>query len=75
MDVGVEWGDATVSYPDWKGTFQIDEKMTGPTSIYDLTTINRDEWMIIGFDWGGGELLDHKGQIRRNPHWASVIVA
>lgn len=49
------WGDAEVSHPDWSGTAQLDEKMTGQTDIYDYTGIDRDEWMIVGLDFGGGE--------------------
>jgi hypothetical protein len=49
------WGDASVSFPDWKGTAQLDQKMTGDVDVYNLTGINPDEWQIIGLDFGGGE--------------------
>ncbi len=61
-----EWGDAEVSFPDWSGTAQLDEKMTGPTDIYDYTGVDRDEWMIVGLDFGGGE----SGM--QNPHVIAV---
>lgn len=50
-----EWGEARVTYPDWVGTLQLDQKLTGPVDIYDLTGVDRDEWQIIGLDFGGGE--------------------
>jgi hypothetical protein len=49
------WGDAEVTHPDWKGTAQLDQKITGQTSLYDLVGLDHDEWMIIGLDLGGGE--------------------
>jgi hypothetical protein len=30
MDDGEIWGEASVSFPDWKGTAQLDERMTTP---------------------------------------------
>ena len=50
-----EWGEASVSFPDWSGTAQLDQKMTGSVDIYSLTGVDRDEWVIIGLDFGGGE--------------------
>jgi hypothetical protein len=50
-----QWGYAEVGFPDWKGTAQLDEKMTGTESIYDYTGVDEDEFMIIGLDFGGGE--------------------
>lgn len=55
-----EWGPAEVTYPDWQGTFQIDEKLTGQESIYTWTGIDQDEWWIVGFDWGAGETGPHE---------------
>lgn len=57
-----EWGDASVSSPDWIGTAQLDQKMTGTVDVYTLTGIDPDEWLIVGLDFGGGE----SGM--RNPH-------
>lgn len=54
-----DWGHATVAYPDWVGTAQLDQKLTGPVDIYDLTAVDRDEWLIIGLDFGGGETGMH----------------
>ncbi|MGH3642537.1 MAG: hypothetical protein ACRDUX_26315 [Mycobacterium sp.] len=50
-----EWGGAEVSYPDWSGTAQLDQKMTGDVDEYSLTGVDRDKWVIIGLDFGGGE--------------------
>ncbi|WP_396909545.1 hypothetical protein [Mycolicibacterium sp.] len=54
-----EWGDASVTYPDWGGTAVLEGKMTGSEDIYDFTGIDRDEWQIVGLDLGGGgNLMD-----------------
>jgi len=66
------WGDASVTYPDWQGTMQIDQIMTR-RSLNEITGIP-DRWAIIGLDWGGGEELDHSGRKRLNPHEMSAIV-
>ncbi|MFF0707412.1 hypothetical protein [Gordonia sputi] len=50
-----EWGQASVAYPDWQGTVQLDEKMTGDDSVYSMTGVDREQWTIIGLDLGGGE--------------------
>jgi len=55
-----EWGPAAVTHPDWQGTMQIDEKTTGEESIYSLTGIDKNEWTIVGLDWGGGETGWHE---------------
>lgn len=49
------WGDAEVTYPDWVGTAQLDERKT----IDFNETIGLDRsWFIIGLNLGGGE-MDH----------------
>lgn len=49
---GYIWGDAEVTYPDWVGTAQLDERKT----IKFNETIGLDEnWFIVGLDLGGGE--------------------
>lgn len=58
-----EWGAAEVSYPDWKGTAEIDEKITGDESIYTVAGVDQDEWTIIGLDFGGGESGFHSPEI------------
>jgi hypothetical protein len=50
-----EWGHAAVSFPDWKGTAQLDQRLTGENSIYDVTGVDDKEFQIIGFHFGGGE--------------------
>lgn len=57
------WGDASVSFPDWMGTAQLDQKMTGSTGIYELTGIDSNEWLIVGLDFGGGESGMHQPHV------------
>jgi hypothetical protein len=52
------WGDASVTYPDWVGTAQLDRRITAP-SLGEVIGLDRDEWHIIGFDIGGGERAHH----------------
>ncbi|WP_203135341.1 hypothetical protein [Microbacterium sp. JZ31] len=54
MSDGFIWRDAEVTYPDWNGTAQLDEKMTGKTPEH-VVGLDPDEWSVIGFDIGGGE--------------------
>jgi hypothetical protein len=54
-----EWGDASVGFPDWIGTAQLDQKMTGNVDVYSLTGIDSEEWLIVGLDFGGGETGMH----------------
>jgi hypothetical protein len=61
-----EWGHASVSFPDWIGTAQLDEKMTGRVGIYELAGIDSEEFQIIGLDFGGGESGMH------DPHVIAV---
>jgi hypothetical protein len=64
MDVDpYEWGPASVSFPDWHGTAQLDQKLTGTVDVYSLTGIDREEWMIIGLDFGGGESGMHEPHV------------
>ncbi|WP_243226698.1 hypothetical protein [Microbacterium sp. CIAB417] len=55
MENGFIWRDAAVTYADWEGTAQLDQRLTGP-GIEETVGLNRDEWMVIGIDIGGGEL-------------------
>ncbi|GBG39627.1 hypothetical protein [Mycobacterium montefiorense] len=65
MDVDpYEWGPASVTYPDWQGTVQIDQVAT--SDLYALTGIDPDEWVIVGLDFGGGKSGMH------NPHVIAV---
>lgn len=58
-----EWGPAEVMHPDWKGTAQIEEKLTGDESIYTISGVDRNEWTIIGIDLNGGESGFHSPRI------------
>lgn len=48
------WRDAEVTYPDWVGTAQLDQRLTA-AGIEEVVGLNRDEWMVIGLELGGGE--------------------
>ena len=54
------WGDASVTYPDWVGTAQLDQRMTTWT-IEQMLGDRLDGWMVIGIDIGGGE---HEHELR-----------
>lgn len=50
------WGDANVTFPDWKGTAQLDERMTTPWEGLARTFgLDPDRWQVVGFSIGGGE--------------------
>lgn len=55
-----EWTDATLTFTDWRGTLALDQKLTGQEDIYDWTGIDRDEWLIVGLDFGAGETSAHE---------------
>lgn len=60
MSDGFLWRDAEVTYPDWNGTAQLDERQTATEVGGYLTPEQRvgldpDEWTIVGLDIGGGE--------------------
>lgn len=57
---GFLWGDAEVTYPDWNGTAQLDERMTG-VHLNDLVGLDSGEWMIIGLDIGGESTITSYG--------------
>lgn len=48
------WGEASVTYPDWHGTVQLDQRKT-VAPLADLIGLDSEAWLIIGFDIGGGE--------------------
>jgi hypothetical protein len=48
------WGDASVAYPDWVGTAQLDQRATTWT-IEQILGDQLDGWFVIGIDIGGGE--------------------
>jgi hypothetical protein len=53
---GEIWGEASVTYPDWKGTAQLDERMTVPWEGLARTVgLNHVQWQVVGFSIGGGE--------------------
>jgi len=58
MTDGFLWRDAEVTYPDWSGIAQLDERKTSK-QIEEVVGLDGDEWMVIGLDIGGGE-HDHE---------------
>lgn len=63
------WRDAEVTYPDWSGTAQLDQRITGPNAILErLVGLDPEEWLILGFDIGWGE-------IENGPHDLHVVAA
>lgn len=48
------WREAAVSFPDFKGTAQLDEKKTG-RSGFAMAGIDPEKWLVVGLDIGGGE--------------------
>lgn len=53
---GYVWGEASVPFPDWKGTAQLDERMTLPwEGLAKAVGLDSDQWQLVGFDIGGGE--------------------
>lgn len=48
------WRDAEVSFPDFKGTAQLDKKLTGKSG-FALAGVDPDKWHVVGLDIGGGE--------------------
>lgn len=52
---GFIWRDAEVTYPDWKGTAQLDQRLTAP-GIAEVVGLDPEEWFVVGFDMGGGEI-------------------
>jgi hypothetical protein len=53
---GQLWGDAGVTFPDWKGTAQLDERKTVPWDGLARTFgLDTDSWQVVGFSVSGGE--------------------
>lgn len=54
------WRDAEVTYADYVGTAQLDQKMTGESGL-KVAGIDEEKWLVIGIDIGGGE---HEHELR-----------
>ncbi|MEU4779002.1 hypothetical protein [Micromonospora sp. NPDC023633] len=53
---GEVWGEAEVPFPDWKGTAQLDERLTVPWEGLARTVgLDSEQWQVVGFSIGGGE--------------------
>ncbi|QFU86658.1 hypothetical protein [Amycolatopsis sp. YIM 10] len=53
---GEIWGEASVIYPDWKGTAQLDERRTMPwEGLAQAVDLSHEQWQVVGFSIGGGE--------------------
>lgn len=71
-DEGYIWGDAEVTYPDWQGTAQLDQRMTS-AGIEKLIGLNEDEWTVVGIDIGGGESGLHELEVVAVHHSAEDV--
>jgi hypothetical protein len=50
------WTEARVTYPDWSGTAQLDQRMTGPDALLEkVVGLDPMKWQVIGLAFGGGE--------------------
>lgn len=49
------WRDAEVTFPDWSGTAQLDEKKTNTETIDQRLGLDPDKEHVVGLDIGGGE--------------------
>jgi hypothetical protein len=58
MTDGYLWNEASVTYPDMKGTAELDISMA-QRPIAHLVGLDEDEWSVIGLDIGGGEMPHH----------------
>lgn len=69
---GELWGEASVTFPDWKGTAQLDERKTVPwRGLARRVKLDSEQWQVVGFSIGGGEHGYHL-RIYAAPHdvWA-----
>lgn len=65
---GYIWGDAEVTYPDWRGTAQLDQRITSRVPGEDpgveaLVGLDHEKWWVVGIDIGGGE----------HEHWLRLL--
>jgi hypothetical protein len=49
-----EWGQASVTYPDWSGTAQLDQRITA-AGIEVAVGLDPERWTVVDIDIGGGE--------------------
>jgi hypothetical protein len=71
---GEIWGDASVTFPDWKGTAQLDERKAVPwEGLARAVGLDDEQWQVVGFSIGGGEHGYHL-QVYATPNdvWARV---
>jgi hypothetical protein len=54
MTDGFVWDEASVSYPDWSGNAQLDQRRTS-AGLEEIVGLDPEIWMAIGLDIGGGE--------------------
>lgn len=66
MTEGFIWRAAEVTYADWSGNAQLDQRMTAD-GLEQYVGLDPDEWMIVGFDIGGGE-HGHELRVIAVPH-------
>jgi hypothetical protein len=55
MTDGFIWEEASVSYPDWSGRAQLDQRKTA-AGLLEVVGLDPKRWMVVGLDIGGSEL-------------------
>jgi hypothetical protein len=50
---GQPLGRAQTTYNDWTGTVALDRPDPNRDDIYDVAGVDREQWVIVGFDLGG----------------------
>ncbi|MEJ9077405.1 hypothetical protein WKY82_03185 [Gordonia malaquae] len=50
---GEVWNDASTTYSDWRGTAQLDSRMSA--DLHELVGLDQESWVILGLEIGGGE--------------------
>lgn len=68
---GYLWGEAGVSYPDWQGTAQLDQRKTA-AGVEELVGLKPAEWPVVGIDIGGSEQGLHPMEVVAVPTDAFV---
>jgi hypothetical protein len=64
-EAGYVWREASVTFPDFQGTAQLDRRVTG-AGVESKVGLDPSEWLIVGFYLGGGENRSHLNVVAVN---------